>query len=116
MFLAIIGTVKTASSYLYAMIVTTFYIVGGHMISVGIRELKAKLSGYVDKVRHGEEIVVTDRGKEIARVIPISRERNAVKRLVESGRAAWSGGKPEGIKGIRVKGKQVSKTVLEERS
>jgi len=33
------------------------------MISVGIKELKEKLSGYVDKVRHGEEIVVTDRGK-----------------------------------------------------
>ena len=62
------------------------------MISVGIKELKDKLSGYVDKVRHGEEIVVTDRGKEIALVIPISRERSAVKELVGSGRAAWTGG------------------------
>lgn len=85
------------------------------MISVGIRELKAKLSGYVNKVRLGEEIVVTDRGKEIARVIPISRERNAVKRLVESGRASWTGGKPEGIRGIKIKGKPLSKTVLEDR-
>jgi prevent-host-death family protein len=85
------------------------------MISVGIRELKAKLSGYVNKVRQGEELVVTDRGKEIARVIPISRERNAVKRLVESGRADWTGGKPEGIKGIKAKGKPFSKTVLEDR-
>ena len=36
------------------------------MISVGLKELKAKLSGYVDKVRQGEEIVVTHRGQEIA--------------------------------------------------
>jgi antitoxin (DNA-binding transcriptional repressor) of toxin-antitoxin stability system len=69
----------------------------------------------VDKVRHGEEIVVTDRGKEIALVIPISRERSAVKQLVGSGRAAWSGGKPVGVKGIQAKGGSIAKTVLKGR-
>jgi prevent-host-death family protein len=90
-------------------------MVGGLMISVGIRELKENLSEYVNKARQGEEIVVTDRGKEIARVLPISRERSAVNRLVESGRAAWSGGKPKGLQGIKVKGKKISETVLEGR-
>jgi len=85
------------------------------MISVGIKDLKAKLSGYVDKVRHGEEIVVTDRGKEVALVIPISSERSAVKQLVGSGRAAWAGGKPVGVKGIKAKGGSIAKTVLEDR-
>jgi prevent-host-death family protein len=85
------------------------------MISVGIKELKEKLSGYVDKVRHGEEIVVTDRGKEIALVIPISRERSAVKHLVGSDRAVWSGGKPVGVKGVKAKGGSIAKTVLEDR-
>ena len=85
------------------------------MIAVGIKELKAKLSGYVDKVRQGEELVVTDRGEEIALVIPISRERKAVKHLVESGRAEWTGGKPAGVKGIKAKGKPVSRTILEDR-
>lgn len=85
------------------------------MISVGLKELKEKLSGYVDKVRHGEEIVVTDRGREIALVVPISRERNAVTGLVGSGRAAWAGGKPAGVKGIKAKGGSVAKTILEDR-
>jgi prevent-host-death family protein len=85
------------------------------MISVGIKELKEKLSSYVDKARHGEEIVVTDRGKEIALVLPISRERSAVKQLVGSGRAVWTGGKPAGVKGIKAKGGSVAKTVLEDR-
>jgi len=85
------------------------------MISVGIKELKEKLSGYVNKVRHGEEIVVTDRGKEIALVVPLSRERSAVKHLVGSGRAVWTGGKPVGVKGIKAKGGPVAKTVLEDR-
>ncbi|MEK6700138.1 MAG: type II toxin-antitoxin system prevent-host-death family antitoxin [Nitrospirota bacterium] len=85
------------------------------MISVGIKELKEKLSSYVDKVRHGEEVVVTDRGKEIAVVIPISRHRGAVKALVESGKAKWTGGKPAGLRGIKTKGKSLSRTVLEDR-
>lgn len=85
------------------------------MISVGVKELKAKLSSYVDKVRHGEEVVITEHGKEVALVVPITRERKAVKSLLESGRAKWSGGKPAGVEGIRIKGKPLSKTVLEER-
>ena len=85
------------------------------MVSVGIKELKEKLSGYVDKVRHGEQIVVTDRGKEVALLIPVSRERSALRQLVESGRAVWAGGKPGGMKGIKAKGKPLAKTILEDR-
>ena len=85
------------------------------MIAVGIRQLKARLSAYMNQVRHGEEIVVTDRGREIALVIPISRERDTVKRLMESGRAAWAGGKPAGLTGIKAKGKPLSATVSEGR-
>jgi prevent-host-death family protein len=85
------------------------------MISVGIRQLKAQLSAYVNQVRQGEEIVVTDRGTEIAMVIPISRERDAVRRLQTSSRATWSGGKPEGLQGIKTKGKPLSATILEHR-
>lgn len=85
------------------------------MIAVGIKELKARLSSYVDKVRHGEEVVITEHGKDVALVIPISIERKAIKSLLESGRVKWSGGKPVGIEGIKIKGKPLSKTVLEER-
>ena len=85
------------------------------MISVGIKELKEKLSLYVDKVRQGGELIVTDRGKEVAMVIPISRERGAIKHLMESGKAAWTGGKPAGVKGLKAKGKPLAKTILEDR-
>ena len=85
------------------------------MISVGIKELKEKLSLYVNKVRQGGEIIVTDRGKEIAMLIPVSRERGALKHLAESGKASWTGGKPAGLKGIKAKGKPLAKTILEDR-
>lgn len=36
------------------------------MVSVGIRELKNRLSEYVRRVRRGEEFLVTDRGRVVA--------------------------------------------------
>lgn len=87
------------------------------MISVGIRELKAKLSSYVDKVRNGEEVIITEHGQEVGVIVSISRERTALRSLVESGKVHWTGkGKPEGISGIRLRGKPLSETVLEERT
>lgn len=40
------------------------------MDTAGIGELKARLSAYLARVRAGEEVVVTDRGRPIARIVP----------------------------------------------
>jgi uncharacterized protein len=40
------------------------------MIQVGVAELKARLSEYLARVQAGEEIVVADRGRPVARLIP----------------------------------------------
>jgi len=40
------------------------------MIYVGIAELKARLSEYLARVQAGEEIVVTDRSRPVARLVP----------------------------------------------
>ncbi len=55
------------------------------MAEVGIRELRDHLSRYLDRVQAGEEVVVTDRGRAIARVLPVSGER-AIDRLIREGR------------------------------
>lgn len=39
------------------------------MIYVGVRDLKAKLSEYLIIAKQGNEIIVTDHGKPIARLI-----------------------------------------------
>lgn len=54
-------------------------------MDVGIRELRADLSRYVKRVRAGEEIVVTDRGKPVARLVPVAGERT-IDRLIREGR------------------------------
>lgn len=85
------------------------------MISVGIRELKEKLSSYVKRASLGEEIAITDHGKEVALVVPITRERRAVKALSDTGRASWAGGKPGKKAPVKIKGKTLAETVLEGR-
>jgi prevent-host-death family protein len=39
-------------------------------MEVGIRELRADLSRWLRQVQAGEELLVTDRGKPIARITP----------------------------------------------
>ena len=42
--------------------------------SVGIRELKNRLSEYVREVRSGERVLVTDRGEVVAQIVPPNEE------------------------------------------
>lgn len=42
------------------------------MTTTGIADLKARLSEYLAKVRTGDEVVITDRGTPIARIVPLS--------------------------------------------
>ena len=53
-------------------------------MEVGVRELRNNLSRFLERVQAGEEVVVTDRGRMVARVVPVSGER-ALDRLVASG-------------------------------
>jgi prevent-host-death family protein len=44
-------------------------------MEVGIRELRNHLSRHLDRVRDGDELVVTDRGRAVARLVPMSGPR-----------------------------------------
>jgi len=60
------------------------------MRRVAISELKAKLSEYLKAVRAGEEVIVTDRGKPVARMAPISgpdESESRLRMLVRTGQA-----------------------------
>lgn len=49
------------------------------MSSVNVTELRSRLPDYLKKVRAGEEISVTSRGKVIARLIPEHDESEAAR-------------------------------------
>lgn len=53
-------------------------------MEVGVRELRDHLSRYLERVQAGEEVVVTDHGRAVARVVGIPGGR-ALDRLVAEG-------------------------------
>jgi prevent-host-death family protein len=59
---------------------------------IGIRELKSKLSECVREVRNGGTIVVTERGRPVARIIAdASSLDERLEVLANAGRILWSG-------------------------
>lgn len=52
---------------------------------VGIRELKNSLSKYIDRVRAGEEVIVTDRGRPVARLSAMDAADDRLADLVAAG-------------------------------
>lgn len=52
------------------------------MDSVGVRELRQNLSIYLRKVKAGESLAVTERGREVARLTPSGPKDSAIARLV----------------------------------
>jgi prevent-host-death family protein len=54
---------------------------------VGVRELRQGLSIYLKRVRAGEALEVTDRGRSVAVLAPLPSPATALDRLVAGGRA-----------------------------
>jgi prevent-host-death family protein len=89
-------------------------------MNVPVRVLKNELSAYLRRVGRGERIVVTDRGKPIAEMGPIRAERlssdERMARLAEEGMVSLPKGKGlQGVRPVKVKGRSVARTLLEDR-
>jgi antitoxin (DNA-binding transcriptional repressor) of toxin-antitoxin stability system len=88
------------------------------MTSVGVRELRDNLSGYLRRVQQGELVLITDRGRPIGELSAVSVGRNTERALdlVRRGVAAWSGGKPRGLAHpVKPRAGLVSVAVVEDR-
>ena len=83
-------------------------------MDVGVRELRANLSRWLEKVKEGEVIVVTERGEPIARIVP-DPSRSTFDRLVALGQITPAK-EPKGRAPRPVKAKgTVSDLVIEDR-
>ncbi|HSS69007.1 MAG TPA: type II toxin-antitoxin system prevent-host-death family antitoxin [Nocardioidaceae bacterium] len=54
------------------------------MNSVGVRELRDHLSKHLAEVQEGQTVTITDRGKPIARIVPVGP--STLDRLIAEGR------------------------------
>ena len=66
------------------------------MRTIGIRELKRRLSEYLQYVRQGENVVVTDRGTAVAELRPLGGDSDpgrhaALARYARAGKAQLGG-------------------------
>lgn len=57
---------------------------------VGVRELRQNLSVYLDRVKAGESLTVTEHGAEVARLVPLGSGDSTIERLIAEGRARRS--------------------------
>ena len=53
------------------------------MKSVNIADLKNHLSAYLNDVKGGEEILVRDRNRPVAKIVPLTRSKDEDEELVE---------------------------------
>ena len=81
---------------------------------MGIRELKAKLSHYLDRAAAGETIVVTDRGKAKAELRTLSVEER-IQQGIEEGWITPGRGRPY-REPLRLKGRMaIAEAMAEDR-
>jgi prevent-host-death family protein len=92
------------------------------MKTIGSRELKNRLGRYLKLVGKGETLIVTDRGKPVARIVPTDsnlgegRSVDEVLKQMEAEGHLRLGTRPfKRFKPIRLKGKPLSKIILEDR-
>jgi prevent-host-death family protein len=88
------------------------------MNTVGVRDLKNRLSHHLKRVRAGARLTVTERGKPIATLARIEEEDGHawLHKMVAEGRAHWGGGKPQGSKNPpQNRGKLGSDMIIEDR-
>jgi prevent-host-death family protein len=91
------------------------------MRSVNIAELKNSLSAYLRLVRDGEEVVIRDRNRAIARIVPIEAagDEEEERRLVAAGLLRLGEGPIEDsfwdLPAPRVAGDKVQQALQEDR-
>ncbi len=89
------------------------------MATVGVRELKNRLSVFLRLVKQGERVTITERGRAVAVIVPPAEAQidPDIEALLREGLARWGGGKPQGsARPVKLrKGPPISQTVIEDR-
>ena len=92
------------------------------MSTVGVKQLKNRLTEYLAHTKQGEEVIVTQRGTPIALIRPIRSAAKAASREAKLARLAAQGSvtlptkKPlKRVRLVKVSGKPISRVIVEDR-
>ncbi len=62
--------------------------------TVGVRELKSRLSEYLRRVSEGQGVVVTEHGRPVAHIVPCGQPlETRLQMMAQAGLLQWSGNK-----------------------
>lgn len=87
-------------------------------VTVGVRDLKARLSEYLRLLRSGQTIIITDHGQPVGRMMPIEQPvQMRLQSLQAAGLLAWNGKSlpPLDAPVVNSSGHQISDLVVEMR-
>ena len=88
--------------------------------NVGSRELKTRLGTYLRLVRQGATIVVTDRGRPVAKLVPLPPEeddpRARLSELVAAGFLSGGNGRLEPLEPVVYDGPPLAEAIVEDRA
>ena len=89
---------------------------------MGLREANQSFSKAIKAVKAGKDVILTERGKPIAVIKPLGKEKNvdaALRRLEAEGilRRGSKSGKPMPVwrSPVRIKGRPIAQTIRDER-
>jgi prevent-host-death family protein len=91
------------------------------MITAGIKETKNNLSRYLVQVKAGEEVVITERGKAVARIVKEGKGKRSVRLaltpLINRGLIELPTRDlvKDQLLPVRVSGKPISEMIIEDR-
>ena len=92
------------------------------MRRIGSREFKNRLGRYLLAVRKGQTLLITDRGKPVAKVSPLDQDGDSrltisdvLKKLEAEGKIRLPKRPLGRFRQVKIKGKSASQTILEDR-
>lgn len=90
------------------------------MKKVGSREFKNRQAYYLRRVKKGETLVVTERGKPVAKISPIDSDARpgvdeVLRELAAQGHIRLARKKPERFEPVPARGKPASQIIIEDR-
>lgn len=93
------------------------------MKKVGSREFKNRQGHYIRRVKRGETLVITERGKPVARLSPVGGDAESrpgieeiLRELAAQGHIRLGLGRPlTSFKPVRTRGKPASRIIIEDR-
>jgi len=98
-----------------AFCATLCYMASRKKAMVGVRELRQNLSVYLDQVKRGKSLLVTEHGRTVAELRPAAAATDIIERLARDGLATRATRRPANLpEPVRIRSRRSLQDILDE--